>query len=121
VLAFVAGLAEKAGVAAERGSRIELAVEEWFVNLCRHAYGERGGVIEVKVLAGRGDFLVEIADDGPQFDPTAASDPNVAAPLAEREPGGLGLLLIRRMVDEIRYRREVERNILTLRIAAPHS
>jgi anti-sigma regulatory factor (Ser/Thr protein kinase) len=65
--------------------------------------------------------MVEIADDGPPFDPTTRPDPNVEAPLAEREPGGLGLMLIRRMVDQVRYRREGERNILGLAVGTTHT
>jgi anti-sigma regulatory factor (Ser/Thr protein kinase) len=121
VLAFVDGLAEKSGVAAETGSRLGLALEEWVTNLCRHAYGQAGGTIEVAVCAGDGTFVVEITDEGPEFDPTTRPDPDVGASLADRLPGGLGLLLIRRMVDDVRYRREGRRNVLSLTVATPHS
>jgi anti-sigma regulatory factor (Ser/Thr protein kinase) len=121
VLAFVDGLAEQAGVAPETGSRLDLALEEWVTNLCRHAYRHEGGAIEVVVRAGDGGFVVEIADGGPPFDPTTTPDPHVDAPLAERQPGGLGLMLIRRMVESVAYRREGERNVLTLAVVAAHS
>lgn len=111
------GLAGRTGAIAEQVSRLELAVEEWVVNLCRHAYPGGEGPIDVAVLEGRDNLTVEIADYGPPFDPTASPEPDVNAPLAEREPGGLGLLLMRRMTDEVRYRRDGPRNVVTLRVA----
>ncbi len=121
MLAFVADLAGTNGVGPEKGSRLELAVEEWVVNLCRHAYGPQGGTVEVVVRADPAHFQVEIADDGPEFDLTARPDPDTSAPLEERTPGGLGLLLIRRMTDEVVYRREGDRNVVTLKVAIAQS
>ena len=108
-------------MAEDIGSRLDLALEEWVTNLCRHAYRQQGGTIEVAVRSGDGGFVVEIADDGPPFDPTTRPDPNVEGSLAERELGGLGIMLIRRMVDQVRYRREGERNVLSLAVVADHS
>ena len=120
-MAFVASLAADAGVGGESGGRLELAVEEWLVNLCRHAYRAGEGRIEVAVRREPTRLVVEIADEGPRFDPTAAPEPDVAAPLERREPGGLGLLLIRRMTDEFSHRREGGRNVVTIAVAVGHS
>jgi anti-sigma regulatory factor (Ser/Thr protein kinase) len=59
-------------------------------------------------------LTVEIADEGTPFDPLARSDPDTALDLDHREPGGLGILLIRSLVDEIAYRREGGRNVLMI-------
>ena len=120
-VAFVTGLAAEAGLGPESRRRLELAVEEWVVNLCRHAYADGAGGIEVRVGEDPGRLVVEIEDQGPPFDPTGAREPDVGAPLSERTPGGLGILLIRRMTDEFRYRREGGRNVVTLSVAAPQS
>ena len=61
--------------------RVELAVEEWVVNLCTHAYGGRDGEVEVAVRKGDGELLIEIIDEGPPFDPTASVEPDLALPL----------------------------------------
>jgi anti-sigma regulatory factor (Ser/Thr protein kinase) len=114
VVAFVSGLVAKAGLAADKAMRVELAVEEWVVNLCTHAYGGRDGEVEVAVRKGDGELLIEIIDEGPPFDPTASVEPDLALPLDQREPGGLGLLLIHRMTDELRYSRDGGRNVVTL-------
>lgn len=84
------------------------------MNLCTHAYGGREGAIEVAVRRGDGQLLIEIIDEGPPFDPTASAEPDVALPLEQREPGGLGLLLLRRMTDGVRYSRDGGRNVVTL-------
>ncbi len=120
-VAFVLDLATGAGASAETVARLELAVEEWVVNLCRHAYDDRPGAIEISVRRDPGRLLVEIADQGPPFDPTSAPGPDLTAPLEERAPGGMGLPLIRRMTEEFRYRREDDRNVVTLAVPARHS
>jgi anti-sigma regulatory factor (Ser/Thr protein kinase) len=112
VVSFVLGRARRA-VAAERAARLELAVEEWAANVCRHAYPEAGGSLEVSVRAEPGRVVVEIADEGRPFDPIAMRPPDVGRPLAERQPGGLGVLLIKRMLEDVRYRREGDHNIVT--------
>ncbi len=120
-MAFV-GSRAKRGVSQENAARLELAVEEWVVNVCRHAYSEAGGTVAVTVREERERVLVEISDLGRAFDPTSFEEPDVTAPLAERAPGGLGVLLIRRMLEDVRYRRDGDRNVVTLAVAKwPHS
>ncbi len=110
----LAALATAGGVPAARIPHLELAVEEVLTNICRHAYRDRPGVIHVVVRRENGRLTIEVADDGPPFDPTTAPEPDVHQSLAERPIGGLGVLLIRRSVDELRYRRDGPRNVLSL-------
>ena len=91
------------------------------MNLCAHAYAGRDGEIEVAVRKGDGKLLIEIIDEGPPFDLTASAEPDLTLPLADREPGGLGLVLIRRMVDEVRHSRDGGRNIVTLAVTMRQS
>ncbi len=84
------------------------------MNLCTHAYAARDGELEIAVRKRNGQLLIEILDQGPPFDPTASPEPDAALPLEQRKPGGLGLLLVRRMTDGLRYSRDGERNIVTL-------
>ncbi len=117
-VAWVGALAEEAGVPTERGLEVELAVEEALMNVCLHAYGGRGG--DASLEAGRTEegFVVEIEDAGPPFDPLSAPAPDTSAPLEARPVGGLGILLLRRVTDAARWRREGERNVLTLVFAS---
>jgi serine/threonine-protein kinase RsbW len=116
LVAFVVSRAKRS-VTPEKAARLELAVEEWVANVCHHAYSEAGGTISVSIREERERFLVEICDEGISFDPTLAGLPDVTAPLDEREPGGLGVLLMRRMLDDIRYRRVGKQNIVTFAIS----
>jgi serine/threonine-protein kinase RsbW len=117
----VTGSAAKEGLDTEMANRLELAVEEWVVNVCEHAYGGRGGTIEVVLRKERGQLFVEITDEGTPFDPLKAPEPNLTAPLDQRQPGGLGLLLIRRMTDGVSYARVGGRNVVTLTVSTSHS
>lgn len=59
-------------------------------------------------------LTLEVEDDGRPFNPLTVPPPVLDAPLLERQPGGLGLHLVRQLVDQLAYRREAERNVLTL-------
>ena len=115
---WVRARADEEQVPSERSLDVELAVEEALMNVCLHAYGGGGG--ELSVRAGRtGEgFVVEVEDAGPPFDPTSAPMPDTSAPLEERPVGGLGVLLVRRVTDLVRWRREDGRNVLTLVFSA---
>jgi len=118
-VAWARAEADAAGLPGARGLDLELAVEEVLMNVCTHAYGGRGG--EMTVRAGRTEegFVVEIADAGPSFDPLSLPPPDTTVPLDERKIGGLGILLVRRVTDAVRWRREAELNVLTLVFALP--
>lgn len=115
-MSYVTDLAGEVGFAAEKLSRLNLAVEEWATNVCRHAYRGEGGTLSVAVRRDDKALVVELGDEGRPFDPTTAKEPDVSLPLEARTPGGLGLMLMRRMVDEVHYRREGNRNIVTFAV-----
>lgn len=83
--------------------KVDLAIEELFVNLVTYNTEASGPVtIELRPL-GRG-IEVTLSDRGvDRFDPTRAGDVDVESLLAERAPGGLGLYLVSKMVDAIHY------------------
>ncbi len=85
-------------------------------NVCRHAYREGPGEVRLRLRTEEGALVVEVEDDGPPFDPLSRPDPDVGAPLAERPIGGLGILMIKRLVDDVAWRREEGRNILTMTV-----
>lgn len=117
-LEHIREIAQTAGLTEARISRLELAVEEALVNVFNYAYEGQthtgGAFCQVTVQADA--LVVDIVDEGPPFDPLARTDPDTSLELDQRQPGGLGILLIKNLVDEVSYRREDERNVLTLRI-----
>ncbi len=116
IVAYVTAKAEADGVNPTLIQRLEVALEEAVVNVCRHAYAGRSGEIRVRLCSGKCRFGVELEDCGPAFNPLTADTPDTTAGLNERAVGGLGVLLIRRLVDDVSYRREGDRNILTLAV-----
>jgi serine/threonine-protein kinase RsbW len=99
----------------ERIREIELATEEALLNILNHAYpGDCKGEIEVQCerLDDSG-LTIRVVDTGIPFNPLSFSDPDLTTPVTERNPGGLGVFLIRKMMDEIRYHRSGDRNVLT--------
>ena len=113
---FVIGSTKDAGFPDKRVQEIELAVEEALVNIINYAYPDReDGDVEITCgLDGDGRYVIEIRDSGIPFDVGAQSDPDLNASIAERKIGGLGIFLIRKMADEMYYKREGDQNVLTL-------
>lgn len=117
LLAFVASCAKQLGAGEERIREIDLVMEELLVNIFNYAYPERPGEVAIACRADdAGRLLVEIADEGVPFDILSRDDPDREAGIEERAIGGLGIFFVRRLVQEIRYRREGGRNILTLTV-----
>jgi anti-sigma regulatory factor (Ser/Thr protein kinase) len=117
VVAFIGGLADAWGLHPHRLQQLELAVEEVVVNICEYAYEVPPGEFTVRVAPGAVRFAVEVIDEGVPFDPLAVDEPNLRASAADRPIGGLGILLVRRVMDEVAYRRDGSRNVLTLVIS----
>ena len=114
IIAFVAGAARAWGVHPRRLMQLELAVEEAVVNICLYAYEVPPGEVLVRVDPEEERFVVELVDEGVPFDPLAVEEPDLRAGAGERELGGLGIVLVRRVMDEVGYAREAGRNVLRL-------
>lgn len=94
--------------------RLRVALDEIVANIV--SYGKTGTFAELDVWFRRLGDIVEITveDDGPPFDPLARPAPDLRLPLEARSPGGLGIVLVRALMDDVRYTRTT-RNILTIR------
>jgi anti-sigma regulatory factor (Ser/Thr protein kinase) len=106
-----------AAVPAATQQRALLLLEEALMNVAMHAFDEpQGRLIELGVRLPPGEIEITVSDDGRPFDPLPAPLPARAATLAETEPGGLGLQLLRRFASSLAYVREGGRNRLTVRL-----
>jgi anti-sigma regulatory factor (Ser/Thr protein kinase) len=94
------------GLPPKRIAHMELAIEEIVVNICSYAYQTPPGEFTVRVTDDAAALTVEFEDNGIPFDPLSLEDPDVDRPLQEREEGGLGILLVRRIMDEVYYKRD---------------
>lgn len=81
-----------------------LAVDEAATNVIIHGYHRRGGPIEVEVAREEAMFVVYLRDLAPVFDPTRVPPPDLSIPLFDRPPGGLGIHLMRQIMDELIHR-----------------
>jgi serine/threonine-protein kinase RsbW len=92
----------------------QLAVEEAITNVIVHGYKEPGGVVEITSHVNSDRVKVEIADTAPRFDPLSMPEPDLDGSIEERRIGGLGVFLIRQVMDGVSYRYENGKNILVL-------
>jgi len=115
VAALVESFGASHGVPRAVLNDLNVAVDEAVSNVVRHAYeGESERTIDIRLTVGRGRIAAEIVDDGRAFDPLRRVVRAPRGALEERTVGGLGLLFIQSLMDEVRYRRAGNTNRLTL-------
>ena len=114
--AFAEAFARDRGLADEEQARLLVILEELFTNVVTHGYGGEIEACSVAVALDwrRGRLTINFVDDGPPFDPLAHSVPDLDAPAEQRPIGGLGIAIVRALVDQARYRRQGHRNHLHL-------
>jgi anti-sigma regulatory factor (Ser/Thr protein kinase) len=116
LLDWIEACCDAAGVSADIAGKLALALEEAAANVINHAFGETPPPhrIAVALTIEADRVAAEIADNGKTFDPTTAPEPDRTLPLESRDPGGLGIHLIRKMMDRVDYRRVDGENRLRL-------
>ena len=112
---FVTRVARNLGLCDKVIYDLQLAVDEACANVIEHAYDGCGGDIEITIEPTREGIQVAIHDWGGSFDPDTVPVPDVTAPLENRQLGGLGLFLMRQIMDEVRFEFDTTRgNTLTM-------
>ncbi|MBW2173212.1 MAG: ATP-binding protein [Deltaproteobacteria bacterium] len=115
LIEFISKCATEQGFDQERTQEMEVATEEILVNIFSYAYPEEAGKVQVSCTAeDEVGCIIEVMDDGIPFNILSLPDPDVTSGVSDRKVGGLGVFLVRELVNEIRYRRDGDRNILTL-------
>lgn len=94
-------------------NQLNIVIEELFVNIANYAY-ENGGEVEIKVEAKMNEISITFIDSGMKFNPLEIDDPNIDAKAEERRIGGLGIFMVKNMMDDIKYKFENNQNILTI-------
>ena len=112
---FMKSVVEKLDMEKSLGRQLRLAVEEAVVNVIDYAYpvGQQGE-IEVRVMSDGKTLKTVITDSGVAFDPTAKEKADTTLSAEDRQIGGLGILLVREIMDTINYERQQGKNVLTL-------
>jgi anti-sigma regulatory factor (Ser/Thr protein kinase) len=93
---------------------INIAVDEIFTNISSYAYQNESGTVVIRVAADNA-ATIEFEDTGVPYDPTSRPEPDLTQSADEREPGGLGIFMTKKLMDTVEYRREGSKNILTLK------
>ena len=112
---FVEGLSEKYQLPMDVGFSLNLALEEAVANVMKYAYPEgetHDIVLSVKLIDNR--LIFKLIDTGKPFDPTIVPDADVNLSAEDRQIGGLGIFLVRQIMDSVEYRRIDGKNILTM-------
>jgi serine/threonine-protein kinase RsbW len=112
---FLREFGSAAALAPTQLGNLELALEEIFLNIAMH--GSEPGVaprVEVSLSLNTDAVTMTVEDDGPQFDPLSLPPPDVTASLADRPVGGLGVFLVRKLMDTVSYERVAGRNQLRM-------
>ena len=94
--------------------QLDVAIDELFSNIARYAYPDGTGEAVVQFACENRTVSVTFIDRGTPFDPLALPAPNVSLPASERKQGGLGIFLVRKTMDDVKYRYEAGQNILTI-------
>lgn len=112
---FVDQVCEAAGFSASIAMQMNLAMEEAVVNVMNYAYPKGiEGEIRIEAQAANGRVTFVIIDSGTPFDPTAKEDADTSLSAEERPIGGLGIFLVRQLMDVVSYEYKDGKNMLML-------
>jgi serine/threonine-protein kinase RsbW len=113
---FVGEIARTGGFGDKDVYNIQLATDEAASNIIEHAYeGVNDGVLDLSCGLENGAIRIILTDYGEPFDPSAIPLPDLKADLSDRKIGGLGIFLMRKLMDEVHYEpRDDKSNVLTM-------
>lgn len=113
---FIETLGEELSLPAETTMNINLALEEAIANIIMYAYPpkEEHGIL-LKVTSNERQLIFLLTDNGLSFDPTQTEDVDLTLSIEDRPIGGLGIFLIRSIMNEVTYKRLDNENLLIMK------
>lgn len=114
VNAFVESHLEEAGCKPGAMMKIMVALEELFVNVAHYAYSEPGGKVHVSLDFEGDNMILSMKDTGTPFNPLEKADPDVGLGAEDRQIGGLGIFMVKKTMDELKYDYVDGCNIVTI-------
>jgi anti-sigma regulatory factor (Ser/Thr protein kinase) len=112
---FVSDCAKKQGINSKKTVEIEISAEEVLVNIFNYAYQDMDGDVEIICKSGDNNrFVIEIKDRGIPFNLLELKEPETKLDIEERKIGGLGIFIVKKLMDDVQHRYEEGKNIVTL-------
>lgn len=97
-------------------TQLEIVVEEIFANIANYAYPSKKGQVTIRIIVEEEtlSMVITFIDSGIPYDPLKKEDPDITLSAEEREIGGLGVFLCKKLVDDMHYEYKDGKNILTI-------
>ena len=116
VTEFVENLLESIDCPIRNIMQISVAIDELYSNVSKYAYGESTGVVEVEVesIDEPKGVSITLRDEGIKYNPLENEDPDISLSAEEREIGGLGILVVKKTMDDLLYKFENGKNCVTI-------
>ena len=112
---FVETIAQESNLDQALAMTLNLALEEAVTNVIMYAYPKGSqGLVDLEAIVRKDSLVFILSDSGKPFDPTAAPSADISLNVEERPIGGLGIYMVMNIMDKVEYRRENDRNILTM-------
>ena len=113
---FVTEQLEELGCAMKAQMQISIAIDELFGNIARYAYpqGEGEATVRMEISAGGKQAMITFIDKGIPYDPLSNDDPDITLSAEDRPIGGLGIVMVKKSMDDVAYRYEDGQNMLTI-------
>lgn len=116
LLDMVRDSATRQGFDSKMLMKIELATEEALVNIINHSYPSSPGKIELITSMKNRSLMIQIEDEGIPFDTAAHEEPENTGGITERRLGGIGIMLMKKLVKNLEYQRKGKKNVLKLTV-----
>jgi sigma-B regulation protein RsbU (phosphoserine phosphatase) len=112
---FISDKSEELPFDVKEKNKIKIAMDEIMSNVVQYAYQGSEGDVTIKADPGDDDFTITVIDSGIKYNPLGKEDPDTTLSAEEREVGGYGIFLVKKIMDEIEYEYKDGKNILTMK------
>jgi serine/threonine-protein kinase RsbW len=118
---FVLGKLRQLNIVQELVFKVELVLEEVLTNVIHYGYPLKAGEMEVGCAIEDNSFCFRVTDWGIPFNPLERPEPELCEDISDRQVGGLGIYLVRHLVDQLTYQRREGGNMLTFCFRLPET
>ena len=117
VIDFVNRELDALGCSLKAEAQIDIAIDEIYSNIVKYGYEEEGGEVTVSFDVSEEPLAMTLSfrDEGKPFNPLERRDPDVTLSAKDRKIGGLGIFMVKRLMDEVRYEYKGGQNVLRVR------